>query len=53
MAREQTELAALRKNEIIEGFREVTIKEISRKTSFSRPSIYNYLRQKRKSFSPF
>ena len=50
MAREQTELAALRKNEIIEackslyqtkGFREVTIKEISRKTRFSRPSIYN------------
>ena len=59
MAREQTELAALRKNEIIEackslyqtkGFREVTIKEISRKTSFSRPSIYNYFETKEEIF---
>lgn len=58
-AKDQTELAAQRKNEIIDacealyrtkGFREVTIKEISTETSFSRPSIYNYFETKEEIF---
>lgn len=59
MAKESTELAAQRKNEIIDaceilyrtkGFREVTIKDISTETSFSRPSIYNYFETKEEIF---
>ena len=58
-AKDQTGLAAQRKNEIIDacetlyrtkGFREVTIKEISTETSFSRPSIYNYFETKEEIF---
>ena len=59
MAKETWELAAHRKNEIMDacetlyrtkGFREVTIKDISEKTSFSRPSIYNYFETKEEIF---
>ena len=32
------------------GFREITLKEISRVTSFSRPSIYNYFKTKEEIF---
>lgn len=32
------------------GFREITIKDISTKTSFSRPSIYNYFQTKEEIF---
>ena len=59
MAKESLELIAQRKKEIIDaceflyrtkGFREVTIKEISTETSFSRPSIYNYFETKEEIF---
>ncbi|MEJ8737070.1 TetR family transcriptional regulator [Erysipelotrichaceae bacterium HCN-30851] len=52
-------LTIQRKTEIInaceklyqtKGFREVTIKEISKETSFSRPSIYNYFETKEEIF---
>lgn len=54
-----TELSKQRKNEIIEaclklyqtkGYKEVTIKTISEKTTFSRPSIYNYFETKEEIF---
>ena len=32
------------------GFREITIKDISQETSFSRPSIYNYFETKEEIF---
>lgn len=59
MAKESLELIAQRKTEImdaceilyrIKGFREVTIKDISTETSFSRPSIYNYFETKEEIF---
>ena len=59
MIKESTELIIQRKNEIIDacaalyqtkGFREVTIKDISQKTSISRPSIYNYFETKEEIF---
>lgn len=59
MAKESLELIAQRKSEIIDacenlyrtkGFREVTIKDISTQTSFSRPSIYNYFETKEEIF---
>ena len=59
MTKESNQLTVLRQNEIIEackslyqtkGFREVTIKEISKKTSFSRPTIYNYFETKEEIF---
>lgn len=59
MTKESMELISRRKNEIIDacetlyqtkGFREVTIKDISRETSFSRPSIYNYFETKEEIF---
>lgn len=59
MAKESLELIAQRKSEIIDacealyrtkGFREVTIKDISTETSFSRPSIYNYFETKEEIF---
>ena len=57
--KESSDLRIQRKNEIIDaceilyrtkGFREVTIKDISRETSFSRPSIYNYFETKEEIF---
>ncbi len=59
MTKESLELIVQRKNEIIDaceilyrtkGFREVTIKDISTETSFSRPSIYNYFETKEEIF---
>ena len=59
MAKESLELIAQRKSEVIDacetlyrtkGFREVTIKDISTETSFSRPSIYNYFETKEEIF---
>mgnify|MGYP000503219763 CR=1 FL=1 len=59
MAKESLERIDRRKNEIIDaceilyrtkGFREVTIKDISMETSFSRPSIYNYFETKEEIF---
>ena len=59
MAKEPLERLAQRRNEIIDaceilyrtkGFREVTIKDISTETSFSRPSIYNYFETKEEIF---
>ena len=59
MAKESSELITHRKKEIIDacevlyrtkGFREVTIKDISTETSFSRPSIYNYFETKEEIF---
>ena len=59
MAKEVLEQSAQRKNEIIDsceavyrtkGFREVTIRDISQETSFSRPSIYNYFETKEEIF---
>lgn len=59
MTKEALARIAQRKNEIIDacgtlyqtkGFREVTIKDISRETSFSRPSIYNYFETKEEIF---
>ncbi len=59
MAKESLERIAQRRNEIIDaceilyrtkGFREVTIKDISTETSFSRPSIYNYFETKEEIF---
>ena len=59
MPRESRELTQARREEIVGacarlyetmGFREVTIKEISAETSFSRPSIYNYFETKEEIF---
>lgn len=59
MAKESLELIARRKSEIIDacealyrtkGFREMTIKDIGRETSISRPSIYNYFETKEEIF---
>lgn len=59
MEKEASGLITQRKNEIInacetlyrtKGFREVTIKDISAETSFSRPSIYNYFETKEEIF---
>ena len=59
MAKQSLELIAQRKSEIIaacealyrtKGSREVTIKDISTETSFSRPSIYNYFETKEEIF---
>lgn len=59
MAKESLELIVQRKKEIInaceilyrtKGFQEVTIKDISKETSFSRPSIYNYFETKEEIF---
>jgi len=62
MPKGSAELTDQRKNEIIcaceklyqsKGFRDITLKDISVETTFSRPSIYNYLKRRRKSSSPF
>ncbi len=59
MPKGSEELTELRKNEIIEacarlyemkGFKEITIKDISKETSFSRPSIYNYFETREEIF---
>lgn len=59
MSRGSQKLTQARRGEIISacaklygtmGFRDVTIKEISAETSFSRPSIYNYFRTKEEIF---
>lgn len=59
MTRGSSQRIEQRRNEIIDacealyqtkGFREVTIKDISQETSFSRPSIYNYFETKEEIF---
>ncbi len=59
MARGSEELVAFRKDEILnacaklyqeKGFHDITIKDISAETSFSRPSIYNYFQTKEEIF---
>jgi AcrR family transcriptional regulator len=59
MSRGSTELSESRKNEIIDAcaklyqtmnYHDITLKEISRETSFSRPSIYNYFQTKEEIF---
>ncbi|MBQ2530473.1 MAG: TetR family transcriptional regulator [Treponema sp.] len=59
MPKKSPELAENRRNEIINAckelyekmsFKEITIKEISGATSFSRPSIYNYFETKEEIF---
>ncbi len=59
MPKGSEELTSARKDEILNaceelyktmGFREITLKEISRVTSFSRPSIYNYYKTKEEIF---
>lgn len=59
MPKGSPELTAFRKEEIVNAceklyctmsFKEITLKEISVETSFSRPSIYNYFRTKEEIF---
>ena len=59
MPKGSAELTASRKEEIINAceklyqtmsFKEITLKEISVETSFSRPSIYNYFQTKEEIF---
>ena len=59
MPKGSEELTEQRKNEIIEacarlyetkGFKEITIKDVSAETSFSRPSIYNYFETREEIF---
>ncbi len=59
MPKGSAELTNNRKNEILDacaklyetwGFKDITLKEISSVTSFSRPSIYNYFRTKEEIF---
>ena len=59
MPKGSEELTEQRKDEIIEacarlyetkGFKEITIKDISAETSFSRPSIYNYFETREEIF---
>jgi len=59
MQKEKTDLAATRRSEIISAceklyetmsFKEITLGEISKETSFSRPSIYNYFETKEEIF---
>lgn len=59
MPRGSEELTESRKEEIVDAcarlyqtmnYRDITIKEISTETSFSRPSIYNYFETKEEIF---
>lgn len=59
MPRASEELTSARKDEIINacaelygtmGFREITIRDIGAKTSFTRTSIYNYFQTKEEIF---
>ena len=61
MPKGSKELTSARKDEIINAcaalyetmsFREITLKEIGRQTSFTRTSIYNYFQTKEEIFWP-
>lgn len=59
MPKESQKLVDIRKNEILDaceqlyqtmGFKDITLKEIGKVTTFSRPSIYNYFKTKEEIF---